>query len=41
MDAAIGHLDYDVLKGRILDKLQLDCPDQYKMLKNAPVVFSE
>jgi ATP-dependent DNA helicase PIF1 len=33
--------DYDVLKGRLLDKLQLDRPTEYERLRNAPVVFGE
>jgi hypothetical protein len=33
--------DYDMLKGQCLDKLQLDRPSQYELLRKAPVVFGK
>lgn len=33
--------NYDVLKSQLLDKLQLDQPNEYDVLCNAPVVFCE
>ena len=38
---AEGKSDYQVLRGRTLDKLQLNRPDEYHQLRNAPVVFGE
>jgi hypothetical protein len=39
--SSTGTSDYDTLKTRIMDRLAIEKPNEYKLLCNAPIVFGE
>jgi hypothetical protein len=39
--SSTGTSNYDTLKTRIMDRLAIEKPDEYKLLYNAPIVFGE